>query len=230
MIFAVDAQAVGQLLRAGRLACPGCGGWLRVWTSARTRRIDAGHGQVIEVTPDRGRCRSCGTTHVVLPAWYVPRRAYTVEVIGRVLLAGAQTVARHHIADRLGLAAGTVASWLTAARKATGPLIRHAHTVAAYAIRQQRSPAHWLGSDLAEALDAIGSAAQGFAQAALDPPTRALPGGTGIDYLQLVARARHRDLSRQLHLADPDALTTATPWQIVNLLTARHGFLTAPAG
>jgi Domain of unknown function (DUF6431) len=75
LIFAVDVEAIGRVLRAGRSMCPSCGGRLRAWTSARTRRVDAQDGRSVPVTPDRGRCRGCDVTHVVLPAWYVPRRA-----------------------------------------------------------------------------------------------------------------------------------------------------------
>ena len=105
VIFAVDVEAIGRVLRAGRLTCPSCGGRLRVWTSARTRRVDDEGGRWVPLTPDRNRCRGCGVTHVVLPAWYIPRRAYTVDVIGSVLLAGARRESRRVIAQRLGLPA-----------------------------------------------------------------------------------------------------------------------------
>jgi hypothetical protein len=42
VIFAVDVEAASHILRASRLACPGCGGRLRVWTPARTRRVGTG--------------------------------------------------------------------------------------------------------------------------------------------------------------------------------------------
>src|SRR6266545_636235 len=73
VIFAVDVEAAGHVLRAGRLTCPECGGALRVWARARTRRVHAPEGRHVELTPDRGLCRGCGTSHVVVPAWYVPR-------------------------------------------------------------------------------------------------------------------------------------------------------------
>ncbi len=147
--------------------------------------------------PDRGRCRSCDATHVVLPAWYVPRRAYVVEVVGSVLLAGAQGESRRRIAARLGVPAGTVASWLTAARTPATSLVSQAHAVAGSAVRAYRSAAHWLGTNLAEAIDALGDAARELATAvAAARPPRA--GETGIDYLQLPHAQHRRDLHRQL--------------------------------
>src|SRR5258705_12903426 len=98
----------GRMLRSGRLSCPGWGGRLRVWTGARPRAIAMADGSLAELVPDRGRCRGCGATHVVLPAWYVPRRAYAVEVVGSVLVAGARAETRRRISHRLGLPVGTV--------------------------------------------------------------------------------------------------------------------------
>jgi hypothetical protein len=230
MIFAVDVQAVGHLLREGWLSCPGCGERLRVWTAARPRTVAMADGSVAELVPDRGRCRGCGATHVVLPAWYVPRRAYAVEVMGSVLLAGARTETRRRIADRLGLPVGTVSSWLTAARKAATSLVRQAYAVAGPAVRAHRSAAQWLGSKLAEALDALGDAAREFARGPSFPPARPpRPGETGIDYLRLLHAQHHRDLRRRLHVAPDSAMPSLEPWHVVNLITARRGLFRAVA-
>lgn len=230
MIFVVDADTAGRMLRAGRLACPDCGGWLRVWTPARTREVTAPGGKRVTLTPDRGRCNACRATHVVLPAWYVPRRGYTIEVIGQVLLAGAAKTPARAIAERLALPTTTVATWLRQARQAASSLLRHACTLAGHAIGGDRSPSRWLGNALAEALDALGDAARAFAQAAA-VPTRCVVAGTGrpgADYLGLLAAQHHREVLRQLHLADlSNGLATAPPWHVVNLITARRGLLTA---
>lgn len=224
MIFAVDIEAAGRLLRAGKMACPTCAGRLRVWTAARTRAVTADGGRA-ELTPDRGRCRGCNATHVVLPAWYVPRRSYTVEVVGRVLLAGARTESRHRVAERLGVPVGTVASWLTAARKAAASLVRHAYEVAQHAVRQHRSAAHSLGNNLAEALDALGDAAREFVHG---PSSTPRPGKTGIDYLGILDAQRHHALRQRLHVTAPDGpLHGLAPWHAVNLITARRGLLNA---
>jgi hypothetical protein len=227
MIFAVDVQAVGRMLRAGRLSCPGCGGRLSVWTAARPRALATADGSPTELVPDRGRCRSCGATHVVLPAWYVPRRAYAVEVVGSVLLAGAQGESRRGIAARLGLPAGTVASWLTAASKAATSLVSQAYAVAGSAVRANRSAAQWLGSNLTEAIDALGDAAREFATAIAATRTpRASE--TGIGYLHLLDAQHRRELHRHLHIvATGDDLSDLGPWHTVNLITARRGLLRA---
>jgi hypothetical protein len=227
MIFAVDVQEVGRMLREGRLSCPGCGGQLRVWTTARPRAVAVADGSLAELVPDRGRCRSCGATHVVLPAWYVPRRAYAVEVVGSVLLAGAQGESRRRIAARLRLPVGTVASSLTAARKAATSLVSQAYAVAGPAVRAYRSAAQWLGTNLAEAVDALGDAARELATAitAARPPRA---GETGIDYLQLLHAQHRRDLHRHLHIIATGAdLSCLAPWHTVNLITARRGLLRA---
>jgi Domain of unknown function (DUF6431) len=227
MIFAVDVQAVGRMLRAGGLSCPSCGGRLRVWTVARPRALATADGSLVELVPDRGRCRSCGATHVVLPAWYVPRRAYVVEVVGSVLLAGVRGESRRGIAARLGLPGGTVASWLTAASKAATSLVSQAYAVGGSAVRAYRSAAQWLGSDLAEALDALGDAARELVTALTGAQT-ALAGETGIDYLQLLHAQHRRELHRRLHIvAAGDDLTGLAPWHAVNLITARRGLLRA---
>jgi hypothetical protein len=209
--------------------CPSCGGRLRVWTPARTRRVNAQGGRPVPLTPDRGRCRDCGVTHVVLPAWYTPRRAYTVDVIGSALLAGARRESRHTIAQRLGLPVGTIASWLTAARSAATSLVAHAYSVASPAVREHRSAAASLGNDLAEALDGIGDAARAFAARTPTPPPRSDVAGTsGIDYLGLLATQHCRRVRQRLHIAGPDGpILGLPPWHVANLITAQHGLLRA---
>lgn len=228
MIFVVDAEAGGRLLRAGRLACPGCGGRLRVWTAARERTVATASGQQIILTPDRGLCTGCGRTHVVLPAWYVPRRGYSIEVVGRVMLGGARNRAVRAVAEDLALPVTTVGTWLRQARQAAGALLRHACVLAGHAVGDGRSPASWLGNALAEALAALGDAARALAGDA-GAPRRVVcgPGSSGVDYLGLLAARRHAQVLRQLHVADPDrALAGALPWHLVNLITARRGLLT----
>jgi hypothetical protein len=39
-------------------------------------------GAMARLRPDRARCWSCKRTHILLPAWYAPRRADAIEVIG----------------------------------------------------------------------------------------------------------------------------------------------------
>ena len=105
-------------LAAGRVYCPGCGGSLSPWGYARERVVRMLDGSRV-LQPRRGRCGPCETTHVLLPAWSVPRRRDGAEVIGRALVLKAQGVGHRRIAERLGRAPGTVRGWLrVAARRA----------------------------------------------------------------------------------------------------------------
>jgi hypothetical protein len=230
MIFAVDVAAAGKALRAGRLCCPSCGGVLRVWSPARTRRVGHVDGEQVELTPDRGLCRGCTATHVIVPAWYVPRRAYTVEVIGHALLGAVERTPYAALAEQLRAPVDTIKGWLRAARRSANALIRHAILSIPHTGRDRPDP-RWSGDALAEALATLGHAAAAFARAAVPTPARpARIGFTGIDYLRLVAAQHHRELCRRLHVADPSrALAWARPWHLVNLITARRGLLPTPA-
>jgi len=69
----VEPEMVEADLAAGRLRCPACDGSLARWGFARERHVrtlDA----VRSITPRRACCQRCETTHVLLPAWAVPRR------------------------------------------------------------------------------------------------------------------------------------------------------------
>lgn len=230
MIFAVDVDAAGQALRAGQLSCPQCGGRLRPWSPARTRRVHTPDGLSVELTPDRGLCRACTSSHVIVPAWYVPRRAYTVQVIGAVLLGAVNQVPRTTLAEHLRVPLGTVNDWLLRARRSAAGLISHVFGMAPGTGRCGPSDRRLAGGDpLAAMLDALGSSAAAFVRAAATAPARKPePGRTGIDYLGLLAVQHYRDVCRALHIADPShALTSLRPWHIANLLTAKRGLLRA---
>jgi len=46
----------------------------------------------MRLRPDRAKCRACRRSHVLLPAEYLPRRAYDVHVVGAALLEAAQAL------------------------------------------------------------------------------------------------------------------------------------------
>ncbi len=144
-------------LRAGRLCCSGCGGPLAPWGFARERPI-----RLLQETrwlrPRRARCRSCRCTHVMLPAWSVPRRRDGAEAIGLALLAHSAGAGHRAIAERLERPPTTVRGWLRAAHAQAG---RFRATALAWA----REIEPWQlegeptgGSLLADALDALGTA------------------------------------------------------------------------
>ncbi len=105
-----DDVSVERRLRRGLVRCV-CSGVLRPWGRARMRKITTLLG-VAEVTPRRGRCRSCRATHVLLPATLFARRAFAGALMWACVLARAGGSKIAAIVARLGLRASTVASWL----------------------------------------------------------------------------------------------------------------------
>ena len=107
-----DGVMVERQLADGELDCPGCGGVLGGWGHARLRRVRVGEGPDAVVVPRRSRCRECGATHVLLPAWCLSRRADEGAVIGAALQAAAAGGGHRKIAECLGRPASTVRGWL----------------------------------------------------------------------------------------------------------------------
>jgi hypothetical protein len=107
-----DRGVVEQQLAGGELSCPSCGGVLGGWGNARPRRVRVPAGPDAELVPRRSRCRGCGATHVLLPAWCLLRRADAGAVIGAALEAAAAGGGHRKVARLLGRAASTVRGWL----------------------------------------------------------------------------------------------------------------------
>ena len=110
LAMAVDLEVVEADLAAGRLCCPVCDRPLARWGFAREREVRMLDG-VRSLRPRRAYCHGCERTHVLLPAFSVPRRRDGAEVIGEALLAKAQGDGHRRIAARLGRPAGTVRGW-----------------------------------------------------------------------------------------------------------------------
>lgn len=83
-----SAESIESRLLAGVLRCP-CSGVLGPWGHAR-RRVIAMAKRLVEFWPRRGRCRSCGRTHVLLPADLWSRRRYGAAVIMTLLVLAAR--------------------------------------------------------------------------------------------------------------------------------------------
>jgi len=156
LAMTVDVEVVGDDLAAGRLCCPECDRPLVRWGFAREREVRMLDG-VRSLRPRRAHCHGCERTHVLLPAFSVPRRRDGAEVIGEALLAKAQGAGHRRIAARLGRPPGTVRGWLRAfARRAetVSSCARHwTHAIDAVSLGGD-TPA---GSPLADAVEAIGS-------------------------------------------------------------------------
>jgi len=115
-----DRDVVERQLGGGELACPSCGGVLARWGNGCPRRVrlpggqDGEQGRQVVLVPRRSRCRKCGATHVLLPAWCLARRADAAQVVGLALEAKAAGAGHRAIARRLGRPASTVRGWLRA--------------------------------------------------------------------------------------------------------------------
>jgi hypothetical protein len=107
-----DLGVVERQLAGGELACPSCGGVLGGWGHAAERWVRVLEGDDVRVRPRRSRCRECGGTHVLLPAWCLSRRADAGVVIGAALEAAAAGDGHRKIAVLLGRAGPTVRGWL----------------------------------------------------------------------------------------------------------------------
>lgn len=83
-----SAESIESRLLAGVLRCP-CGGVLGPWGHARRRQIAMAR-RFREFWPRRSRCRSCGRTHVLLPADLWSRRRYGAAVIMTLLVLAAR--------------------------------------------------------------------------------------------------------------------------------------------
>jgi Domain of unknown function (DUF6431)/Homeodomain-like domain len=116
VIIVAEPGRVEDDLASGMLTCPRCGGVLRPWSHAATRRVRQLDGSTQQVRPRRARCTACRATQVLLPGSLVPRRADATEVIGAALLAKAQGRGWRRIATDLHRPPATVRRWLRAAR------------------------------------------------------------------------------------------------------------------
>lgn len=106
-----DAARVEERLVGGGLGCPGCGGSLRPWGWARVRVL-RGDVAPVAVRPRRGRCRSCGRSHVLLPVFALSRRADVVTVVGAALAAKAAGAGVRVAAAAVGRPVDTVRGWV----------------------------------------------------------------------------------------------------------------------
>lgn len=127
MLLCADAGDASAGLASGLLACPSCrAGRLRAWGYARERVIRAPGGTRV-LRPRRARCRSCAATHVLLPAWALPRRADSAGTVARAaalsVLHGTGTA---RLGALLGVPAATVRGWLRRLRSRAGQLLQEA--------------------------------------------------------------------------------------------------------
>ena len=152
-----DPDRVEHELGAGGLGCPWCGGGLGPWGFARPRRLRGDAGWV-GLRPRRGRCRTCRSTHVLLPVVALVRRVDLAQVIGLALLAKAAGRGHRQIAAELGVPQTTVRGWLRRLAE-RAELVRGHFTRLAAWLDPQAGPITARGSPVGDAVEAIGTAA-----------------------------------------------------------------------
>jgi hypothetical protein len=172
-----DEAVVDEDLFHGRLSCP-CGGILGGHGWAVLRQVFEARGlepglspealagrepAVAEARPRRGRCKSCGAAHVLLPAWMLSRRCDGTAVIGDMIVRAARGQDPVRIADETGVPEGTVRDRLGRFRLHS-PRVRAFFTALAGALSPDPVPLDPAGrAPLADAAAAVGAA---FAAAA----------------------------------------------------------------
>ncbi len=127
MLTCLAASVAEAGLAAGSLTCPSCGsGRLARWGYGRERTVTLLGGRRVAVRPRRARCTACEVTHVIVPAWCVPRRAHGLEVIGTAAAAALAGHGHRAIGPELGVPAATVRGWLLRLRARAEQLRCHA--------------------------------------------------------------------------------------------------------
>ena len=153
-----NTAGVEELLGNGLLSCPGCGGRLGGWGHASRRPVFTAGRVPVAVRPRRARCRSCGVTHVLLPAWLLSRRCDGTAVIGDMLARAARGQGFRGIAVSSGVPEGTVRGRLRRFR-ASAARVRGFFTRLAGVLALDPVPLDPAGSVLADAVVAVAAAA-----------------------------------------------------------------------
>jgi hypothetical protein len=158
MIEVVDVAAARRALAGRMLRCPGCGAVLAPWGHASARTVRDLDGARVTARPDRARRTGCAATHVLLDAALLPRRGYTVRVVGHALVRAARGEPHREIADRLDAPLSTVRGWIRRARRSAHQLWTLG-IAAVVALDQDALPDRERSDPLAAALDALAGAA-----------------------------------------------------------------------
>lgn len=151
-----EGAEVEAELDGGHLRCPDCGEPLSRWGWGRPRQLRLLEGERY-LRPRRTWCSRCEASHIIFPAWVVPRRRDGGEVILVALMAKAAGQGHRRIAERLDRPPATVRGWL---RRAQGlaEVIRTRATIWAHAFDPGLTPIVSAGSSLPDAVEALGVA------------------------------------------------------------------------
>ena len=154
LIVGIDAATVEANLIGGLLGCPACGSVLRPWghgVEREVRLLDRSELRRLR----RSICRSCATSHVLIPEDTLVRRRDSVEVVGAALTAKARGDGHRMIAADLGRPASTVRSWLRRFAEMAVVVGEHC-TRWAHAIDPVHDRRFTGGSAFCDAVEAIG--------------------------------------------------------------------------
>ncbi len=153
-----NTAGVEELLGNGLLSCPGCGGRLGGWGHAVRRRVFKAGRVPVSVRPRRARCGSCGSTHVLLPAWLLSRRCDGTGVIGDMLARAARGQGFRSIAAVSGVPEDTVRDRLRRFRFSAGR-VREFFTRLAGILAVDPAPLDPAGGVAGDAVAAVAAAA-----------------------------------------------------------------------
>jgi hypothetical protein len=163
-------------------------------------------------------------TQILLPSWCLPRRAYSVDVVGLALQEAEQGQPPRAVAATVGAPVSTVRGWLGAVTGAAAALTRQAVGVAGVFGDAQGCwpPLGLETSALTAVVWALVGAARAWRAAAARPrPSGRVGAITGIDYLGSLVEDLYRVTLRRLRVVDPTgALDRVSGWQLVNVITA----------
>lgn len=157
LIVSENIEEVENNLKTGNIFCPLCNEPLRPHGHARTRFVNSLDKTLLKIRPRRGRCSSCGNTHVLLPDILLVRRAHTVEVIGLVLLDKSQGNSLRSISDDRNLSFSTVKGWIKRFRLKADQ-IKNMFLFAAFKSDPNLNNISPSGSPFKDAINAIGIA------------------------------------------------------------------------
>jgi len=154
LIVGIDTAAVETDLIGGRLGCPDCTSGLRPWGHGVEREVRL-LGRIERRRLRRSICRTCTTTHVLIPEDTLLRRRDGVEVVGAALTAKARGDGHRRIAEDLGRPASTVRGWLRRFAAMADELREH-FTRWAYALDPVHDRLSSGGSSFFDAVEAVG--------------------------------------------------------------------------
>jgi hypothetical protein len=157
-IVGTDDAEVEHALVAGELECPGCGGRLGPWGSARWRVVRRPGGEERR-RPRRSRCARCAATHVLIRTDTLVRRRDVAEAIGVALVAKATGLGHRRAAAMVGVPVATVRGWLRRFA-VNAESIRVWFTVLAHGLDPMLAPLVATASCLGDAVEAVAVAAR----------------------------------------------------------------------